>query len=115
MRGGTCVTVFVVGLAFFWLLGGVCLCAGCSGSGAIGRAFVYVGGARVYVRFSGGFGMWRVWPSFRSCLASSAVMTRPQMGGHFFAYLPPAHTARSCWASCGADTGLVVCLLSGLV
>ena len=42
-------------------------------------------------------------------------MTRPQMGGHFFAYLPPAHTARSCWASCGADTGCVVCSLSGLV
>ena len=70
---------------------------------------------RVYVRFAGGLGMWRVWPSPRSCSASSAVMTRPQMGGHASAYLPPAHTARSCWASCGADTGCVVCSLSGPV
>ena len=42
-------------------------------------------------------------------------MTRPQMGGHASAYLPPAHTARSWAASCGADTGCVVCSLSGLV
>ena len=42
-------------------------------------------------------------------------MTRPQMGGHFFAYLPPAHTARSWAASWGADTGCVVRTLSGLV
>ena len=68
-----------------------------------------------YFAFSGGFGMWRVWPSWRSCSASRAVMTRPMMGGHASAYLPPAHTARSCWASCGADTGCVVCSLSGLV
>lgn len=31
---------------FSWLLGGVCLYACCSESVAIGRAFVYVGGAR---------------------------------------------------------------------
>ena len=71
--------------------------------------------ARVYVRLVGGLGMWRVWPSWRSCSASSAVMTRPMMGGHASAYLSPAHTARSWAASWGADTGLVVCSLSGLV
>lgn len=70
---------------------------------------------RVYVRFVGGLGMWRVWPSPRSRSASSAVMTRPQMGGHVSAYLPPTVTARSWAASCGADTGCVVCSLSGLV
>lgn len=70
---------------------------------------------RAYARFAGGLGIWRVWPSWRSRSASSAVMTRPQMGGHFFAYFPPAHTARSWAASWGADTGLVVCSLSGLV
>ena len=42
-------------------------------------------------------------------------MTRPMMGGHCRAYFPPAHTARSWAASWGADTGLVVCSLSGLV
>lgn len=68
-----------------------------------------------YFAFSGGFGMWRVWPSWRSCSASSAVMTRPMMGGHASAYLSPAHTARSWAASWGADTGCVVCSLSGLV
>lgn len=68
-----------------------------------------------YFAFSGGLGMWRVWPSWRSCSASSAVMTRPMMGGHASAYLSPAHTARSWAASCGADTGCVVCSLSGLV
>lgn len=71
--------------------------------------------ARVYVRFAGGLGMWRVWPSWRSRSASSAVMTRPMMGGHASAYLPPAHTARSWAASWGADTGCVVWVLSGLV
>ena len=71
--------------------------------------------ARVYVRFVGGLGMWRVWPSWRSRSASRAVMTRPQMGGHASAYLLPAHTARSWAASWGADTGCVVRTLSGLV
>lgn len=42
-------------------------------------------------------------------------MTRPMMGGHCSAYLPPLHTARSWAASCGADTGCVMCSLSGLV
>ena len=42
-------------------------------------------------------------------------MTRPQMGGHVSAYFPPAHVARSWAASCGADTGCVVRMLSGLV
>ena len=70
---------------------------------------------RAYVRLAGGFGMWRPRPSLRSCSASRAVMTRPMMGGHCCAYLPPAHTARSWAASCGADTGFVVCSLSGLV
>ena len=70
---------------------------------------------RVYVRFAGGLGMWRVWPSPRSCSASRAVMTRPMMGGHCRAYSPPAATARSWAASWGADTGCVMCSLSGLV
>ena len=75
----------------------------------------YPASARVYVRLVGGLGMWRVWPSFRSCSASSAVMTRPMMGGHCRAYSPPTVTARSWAASWGADTGCVMCSLSGLV
>lgn len=70
---------------------------------------------RASYRVSGGLGMWRLWPSLRSCSASRAVMTRPMMGGCFLAHSPPAHTARSWAASCGADTGLVMCWLSGLV
>ena len=68
-----------------------------------------------YFALSGGLGIWRLWPSWRSCSASSAVTTRPQMGGHCRAYFPPAHTARSWAASWGADTGCVRCWLSGLV
>ena len=71
--------------------------------------------ARVYVRSTGGLGMWRACPSWSSCSASSAVTTRPMMGGHCRAYFPPAHAARSWAASWGADTGRVMCLLSGLV
>lgn len=42
-------------------------------------------------------------------------MTRPMMGGCFLAHSPPLHTARNWAASCGADTGCVMCSLSGLV
>lgn len=43
MRGGACATVFVVGPAPSWLLGGVCLCAGRSESGAMAaRLFMWV-------------------------------------------------------------------------
>ena len=117
----TCVDA-LVGWLVGWLVParfGVCLAAS-AGRGLVAGRLVSArmraaASARVYVRFVGGLGMWRVWPSWRSCSASRAVMTRPQMGGHASAYLPPAHTARSCWASWGADTGLVVRTLSGLV
>ena len=42
-------------------------------------------------------------------------MTRPMMGGCFLAHSPPLHTARSWAASWRADTGCVMCSLSGLV
>ena len=42
-------------------------------------------------------------------------MTRPMMGGCFLAHSLPLHTARSWAASWGADTGCVMCWLSGLV
>lgn len=42
-------------------------------------------------------------------------MTRPMMGGYFLAHSPPLHAARSWAASWRADTGCVMCSLSGLV
>ena len=96
-----------------------CACVGwCLGSLRCASAtWVVLGCLGVFLgyRVSGGLGMWRPRPSWRSCSASSAVTTCPMMGGHCFAYLLPAHTARSWAASWGADTGLVVRTLSGLV
>ena len=119
-RVSTCVDAWLVGcLARL----GACLPVSVRGLGGCVRSVLWardrvgvplVGGgshpasARAYVRFAGGLGIWRVWPSWSSCSASFAVMTRPQMGGHASAYLPPAATARSCAASCGADTGCVM-------
>ena len=99
-RGGVwCVGVFLV----------TCVCVGSFFLSAHPRpGWRVVCGCVLGYWVSGGFGMWRAWPSWRSCSALLAVMTRPQMGGHCFAYLPPAHTARSWAASCGADTGCVM-------
>lgn len=120
VRFGVCLSASARGLGVLWASSwGGCVLGALWARDRGGAPLVGGGShpasARAYVRFAGGLGIWRVWPSWSSCSASFAVMTRPQIGGHASAYSPPAHTARSCWASCGADTGCVVCSLSGLV